>query len=127
MNSYEDARATSPEDGALSAGTWNVKGITEVKIHSICEYMYKYGLDFVCLQETHAPKADYYSYAFGPSKAQFLVILSGADGAEGRRAGVGFIVAPWTAHLIHGFLQWNERLAILKLKIKGGKVSIVSA
>ena len=64
----------APKDGTLSAGTWNVKGLTEEKIYIICAYMYKYGLDFICLQETHAPKADYYSYTFGEDRQQFLVI-----------------------------------------------------
>ena len=49
-------------DGAFNAETWNVKGLTDEKIHIICSYMYKYGLDFICLQETHAPKADSYKY-----------------------------------------------------------------
>ena len=68
--------------------------------------MYKYGLDLISLQETHAPKAEYYQYTFGASdnRSQFLVILSGADGADGRRAGVGFIVAPWARRYVHGFL-----------------------
>ena len=43
--------------------------------------MYKRGLDFVCLQETHAAKADYYTYAFEApqGRQEFLVILSGAE------------------------------------------------
>ena len=58
-----------------------------------------YGIGILCLQETRAPKADYFD------DKGFRIILSGSDAEENSSwAGVGFIVAPRYTHLICGFL-----------------------
>ena len=104
----------------LAIGTWNVKGLTDIKIFTICMYMRKYGIDIICLQETWVPQAEYY-YEGG-----YKVILSGSDGTHRSWSGVGFVVAPWCTHRIHGFLQFSDRMASLKLKVSGGKVGIIT-
>ena len=102
----------------LVIGTWNVKGLTDIKIFCITMYMKMYGMDIICLQETWVPQAEYY-YEGG-----YKVILSGSDDTQRSWSGVGFVVAPWCTHRIHGFLQFSDRMASLKLKVFGGKVGI---
>ena len=59
----------------------------------------------------------------------YLVISSGGtplkDG-EREYAGVGFIVAPEAKASIIGYLQHSSRLAVLKMKVKGGSLAILS-
>jgi hypothetical protein len=73
------------------------------------------------LQETWASKAEYFS------EDSFYVILSGTEEAGRSYAGVGFVVAPWCRHLVHGFLQYSDRLSYLKLRVWQGKIALVSA
>ena len=82
--------------------------------------MRTYGIDIICLQETWVSQAEYYF------ESGFKVILSGTDEKTRNWAGVGFVVAPWCVHLIHGFLQYSDRLASIKLKVKGGKVALIT-
>ena len=103
-----------PRAGRLVAGSWNVKGLTEEKLHCLCRYMVMYNIGILCLQETRAPKADYYYNDDG-----FWIILSGTD--EGKSwAGVGFIIAPWLAARVTSFLQFSDCLASLKFKTRRG-------
>ena len=44
----------------LVVGTWNVKGLTDIKMCSICMHMRLYRIDVICLQETWVPQAEYY-------------------------------------------------------------------
>ena len=37
------------------------------------------------------------------------------------------MVAPWCTHRVSGFLQYSDRMASLKLKVRGGKVGILTA
>ena len=104
----------------MTFASWNVKGVTDIKIFSICLYMRMYGIDVVCLQETRVPQAEYY-YDGG-----YKVIFSGIDEAQRNWSGVGFIVAPWCIDSIHGFLQYSDRLASLRVKTRGGKVGIIT-
>ena len=113
---------TPGPDRRLAIGTWNITGLTEEKLHCICEYMNIYGIGILCLLETRAPRADYFD------DNGFRIILSGGDAEdESNWAGVGFIVAPWCRHLIHGFLQFSDRCACIKVKVRGGKIGIISA
>ena len=64
-------KAAGKSKTQLVAGTWNVKGLSEVKLFSICMHMRKYRIDIICLQETWALKAEYYS------EDGFRIILSG--------------------------------------------------
>ena len=52
-----------------------------------------------------------------------------SGGAEGVReyAGVGYMVAPWMRKSIVSFCQSSSRMASLKIRIEGGKMSIVTA
>ena len=57
----------------------------------------------------------------------YVVIMS--RGVEGWReyAEVGYMVAPWMRKLTVSFYQASSRMASLKIRIQGGKMSIVTA
>ena len=105
-------------ENSFSACTWNVEGLTEVKLLQVCSYMEKNGIDVCCIQETRKSKSEYYFTEDG-----FYVILSGGCSSEQEFAGVGFIVSPRAAPKVSGFCQLNRRIASLKLKVLGGKVA----
>ena len=106
---------------SLVVGSSNITGLTEEKLHCLCIHTIVYGISILCLQETGVPKADYYS------ENGYRVILSGSEDVQRSWAGVGFIIAPGFAHLVAGFLQYSERLASVKINVRGGKIVIVSA
>ncbi len=78
----------------LTYGTWNVQGLTELKLFELTLCMERYGIDILCLQETRYAKADVYT------DRGYLFIVSGADDPKDNWAGVAFIVAfmPWCCH-----------------------------
>ena len=55
----------------------------------------------------------------------YLVILSGSAGADPEWAGVGFIVAPKLRSRVVGFCQLCNRIASIKLKCNGEKLSLI--
>ena len=113
-------KAAGKSKTQLVAGSWNVKGLSEVKLFSICMHMRKYRIDIICLQETWALKAEYYS------EDGFRIILSGCGEKTRSWAGVGFIIAPWCKHLVKGFLQYSDRMASLKMKVLEGTIGLLS-
>ena len=52
-----------------------------------------------------------------------------SGGAEGLRedAGVGYMIAPWMQKSIVSFCQASSRMASLKIRVQGGKMSIITA
>ena len=72
--------------------------------------MHQYCIDVLCLQETRASQAEYYTYR------GYRVILSGAEGTGRQWAGVGVIVSPRFSRNTIGFLQYSDRLASLTMK-----------
>ena len=116
-----DNSRSSIDNKRICIGTWNVEGLTEVKLHEIRTYMNSHSIDIFCIQETHKSGSDYYVSDDG-----FLVILSGAS-CEGREwAGVGFIVGPKLRPHIEGYCQISSRIASLKIKCAGGCFGIFS-
>ena len=109
-------------NGQLSVATWNVEGLTDIKLHEVKTFMLRYSISITCMQETRVSQSPYYSTEDG-----FFVICSGS-GTKGREyAGVVFLVAPWVKASIFGFLQHSSRLACLKLRVPGGKMAVISA
>ena len=82
--------------------------------------MVHHSIDLVCIQETHKQNSDYFINDEG-----FLVIFSGSVG-EIEHAGVGFIVAPHIRRSIYSFRQESSRMASIKLRIHGGKLTLVT-
>ena len=94
------------------------------KIIELQRHMEDLGLDILCIQETHATGSVKFTTPEG-----YLVILSGGEPSpDGQRdyAGVGFIVAPRATASVMSYMQYASRIAILKMKIRGGSVAIFS-
>jgi exonuclease III len=102
--------------------TWNVEGLTELKVHQICRYMAKHSIGICCMQETHKSMSRHFFAEGG-----FKVILSGRAGNDRECAGVGFIVSPQLTTSIVGFCQLSNRVASLKVRIVGGTAAVFSA
>ena len=112
----------APFEGELVVASWNVEGLTDIKLWELTAMMKRRGISVVCIQETHIIQSPYYT-----TVDNFLVILSGSSGGLREFAGVGFIIAPWAVHSVVGFLQYSNRLACLKFRVPGGKVGVISA
>ena len=103
----------------LSVGSWNVEGLTEIKLHEICMYMKQQSIHIMCIQEARKPNSDHYVTQDG-----FLVVLSGTSGANIELAGVGFIVAPFARYCVAGYWQVDNRIAFIKVALPSGKFAI---
>ena len=57
----------------LTYGTWNVQGLTDLKLFELILSMKRYSIDILCLQETRSVKASVYT------EQGHLVITSGTD------------------------------------------------
>ena len=99
----------------IRIGSWNVEGLTDVKMHEICTYMRQYSIDIFCIQETRRKNSDYYV-----SETGYLVILSGSSGSGLEWAGVGFVISPKMKNRVAGFCQLSSRVASIKLKSDAG-------
>ena len=109
----------------VTVSTWNVEGLTDIKMYQICKYMLSQRVGLVCLQETRQSNASYYKYYL--DGWGFQVILSGGAGQEKEWAGVGFVVAPKLQTCIHGFSQISNRMISMKLRQPGGFCGIICA
>lgn len=106
-------------------GSWNVEGLGHKfgKLQEIYVHMEQRRIAVLRIQETQA-KVQHTFYENG-----FLVVLSGCtEEISGRaNAGVGFIVAPWATSAVAGFRLFSDRLACLRLRVKGGLLNVLSA
>ena len=75
--------------------------------------MQRYDLDVLCLQETWK-KESCVKFENG-----YMVSLSGSDAKERSWAGVGFVVAPRCTRAVQSFKQISDRLAGLKIRVRG--------
>ena len=106
-------------------GSWNIEGLPEgnlTKLHQIIHYMQNGNLAVLCLQETHRPRSEYFLIEKG-----YLLILSGGPMTQKENAGVGFLVAPWALYAMKTFWQFNNRMAAITIRVRGGSYSIISA
>ena len=78
--------------------SWNVEGLSDVKLWELTSLMRRRRISILCLQETHIAKSPYYT-----TDDNFLVILSGSSGEKREFAGVGFIIAPCAVQSLVGF------------------------
>ena len=80
------------------------------------------GIGIMCVQEAHIKECPYFE------SDEFLIIYSGCEENQNREyAGVGFIIAPYMKFCVKSFMQLSSRIAILKLRIKGGIATLISA
>ena len=111
-----------PFKGKLRVATWNVEGLSDIKVFELTRFMERRGIHILCIQETHILQAPYYDTDNG-----YLVVLSGSASGPREYAGVGFIIAPSIRDSIIGFLQRSNRLACIKLRVERGRAAIISA
>ena len=116
---FDDLDGIESQD-ALVCCSWNVKGLTDLRILELVLHMQKYDIDILCLQETHVCSTSIYE------EQGYLVIQSGSDGDARSWAGVGFIVSPRCKRRIKSYKQVSDRICLMKLTVKGGVVGIFS-
>ena len=104
----------------VKVASWNIEGLTDIKIFEVCRYMRANRLSIVCLQETRRPNSDTFTTEDG-----YLVVLSGSACQTSEWAGVGFIVSPEFKNSIIGFCPWFSRIASTVFKINGFKHAVV--
>ena len=104
----------------INLGSWNVRGLTELKLFELVLHMEKYSIDILCIQETWVAKSHIYK-EYG-----FTVILSGSWSNGRSWAGVAFIIAPWCNGRVQAHKQISDRLAYIKLRVVGGTVGIIT-
>ena len=102
--------------------SWNVEGFTDEKQIALQRSMTDRRIGVLCLQETHKRGSDYFITSDG-----FLVIFSGTSTGDREHAGVGFLVAPWMRKYVVSFTQPSSRFASLKIRVKGGKINLITA
>ena len=73
----------------LIIGSWNVEGLTDIKLEEISIYMHNNSVDILAIQETRKLKSDSYVTEDG-----YLVYLSGSGTDDKEWAGVGLIISP---------------------------------
>ena len=56
--------------------TWNVEGLSDVKVVQVCAYMKDHRVGVCCIQQTRSINSEYYYTCGG-----FLVVLSGCAGS----------------------------------------------
>ena len=121
-NRFVKSGSAIPFVGGLVIASWNVEGLSDLKLWELTSIMLRRHISILCIQESHILRSPYYTTDNG-----FLVVLSGSSTGDREFAGVGFIIAPWMVDSIVGFLQFSNRLACLKLRVTGGVVGIISA
>ena len=57
-------------DVSLKIATWNIEGLSDLKIIELQRYMLDMDIDLICLQETHIPGAEAY-----PTEEGFFIVL----------------------------------------------------
>ena len=105
---------------SLLLGTWNVEGRADAKVVELQHYMLCNSITILCRQ-------DWLSSAFFITDAGFLLINSGQlETEDAETAGVGFIVAPSMRRSVVSFCQASSRMASLKTRVPGGKMTVCS-
>ena len=105
--------------------SWNVEGLGAeyYKLEQIIFLMAQRNISILCMQETQCKGLHHFM------QNGFLIILSGvAEESCGRaNAGVGFIVAPWAIGSIIGFTLFSDRLSMLRVRVSGGNLNLITA
>ena len=55
-----------------------------------------------------------------------MIILSGGPIGEHNYAGIGFLIAPTARRFVITFNKYLDRIASLKIRVRGGQVYLVS-
>ena len=90
-------------DGNLIIISWNIEGMTDIKLHEICMYMESNSVDIMCIQKGRRLQSDTFK-----NDAGYSVYLSASGTGSREWAGVGFIIAPCMRQSVLGFLQVHD-------------------
>ena len=104
----------------LVISSWNVEGLTAVKIEEVCTYMLNNSVDIMCLQETRRGNSDTFCTDRG-----FQVFESGRGDGLRETAGVAFVISPRMRAHILSFTPHSSRVAALKIRVRGGCMGVV--
>ena len=99
-----------------------MEGLSDIKLYELICTMRRRNIHLLCIQETRKNKSDVFVSDHG-----YLVILSGSSNDSAEFAGVGFIISPVLRKALHGFKQISHRLALVKLRVRGGLMSCFCA
>ena len=64
----------TPFKGKLRVATWNVEGLSDIKVYELINFMRRQRIDILCMQETHILHTPYYRMEDGS-----LIIPSGSS------------------------------------------------
>ena len=108
LNNFSYGKAAMPCSERLQFGSWNVEGLTDIKIFQLCNIMTSRAIPLLCLQETWD----------GCSGSRFVhngftLINSGSDDGKRSFAGVGFLVAPWFRDSIYSYKLISDRICVM--------------
>ena len=118
--SGEGADIQSMDRGSfVRVGSWNIEGMTELKLAEVCRYMREHSIDIMCMQETRRPNSDHYATEDG-----YLVVLSGTAGANPKFAGVGFVVSPTLRPRVCGHWRLDNRIASIKVRTGSERLTL---
>jgi len=94
-NRFVHTDRAAPFEGELIIASWNVQGLTDIKLWELTAMMQRRSISILCIQETRVKQSPPYT-----TDNNFLVILSGSGNVGRDYAGVGIIVAPWPKHAV---------------------------
>ena len=110
----------SPTDECINVCTWNVEGLTDIKIEQICKYTRSNSTDVTFLQNTRRNNSD----NFVTNSGHEVVLI--CSSAEGRKwAGVGCIIAPGFRKAAIGFRPDGGRMASLRVTTATGPIAFI--
>nr|XP_054596344.1 craniofacial development protein 2-like [Nothobranchius furzeri]XP_054596345.1 craniofacial development protein 2-like [Nothobranchius furzeri] len=112
---------SDPRLRKLALGTWNVTSLVGKEPELVCE-VERFRLDIVGLTSTHGSGSGTSFLERG-----WTFYHSGVAPTERRRAGVGILVAPHLGACTLGFTPVNERVASLRLRVRGRVLTVVCA
>jgi len=111
----------SRKPNRLIIGSWNLEGLTDIKLHEICMYMKSQSVDIMCIQEVRKKNSDKFISDDG-----YTVLWSGSGDGSREWAGVGFIISPSLQPNFLGFRPLSNRIAALKLSVSCGSMVVFS-
>ena len=121
INRFIRMDTVRPCGDQLIIASWNVQGLSDIKLWEIIGIMKRRHISILCMQETHIRNTPYYT------EDGFLVILSGSSSTPREFAGVGFVVAPWVKESLVGFMQFSNRLSCMKVRVPHGQIALINA
>nr|XP_049618339.1 craniofacial development protein 2-like [Syngnathus scovelli] len=110
---------SDPRLQKLALGTWNATSLAGKEPELVCEAE-KFRLDIVGLASMHSLGS-----GTSPLERGWTLFHSGVTHDERRRAGVGIFIAPWLGACTLGFTPVNERVASLRLWVRGWVLTVV--